>query len=173
MVGARAPTIRTGKKMDKDEKQAVGVVALAAPFLPFAYFGIPILLCVIAYSLGSGMQSFLSLPAWTLGVTAAALAAGTVSCILGRMKGIFHAPLAALLLIFVSGIVQMNRSMLEIGDTPSTPGGMLPDLSDIAGHLISELALALPWILAVVVIAISTSKVHAYFTLRKSVDKKA
>ncbi|WP_050451621.1 hypothetical protein [Candidatus Burkholderia verschuerenii] len=155
--------------MNKDEKEAIGTAALLAPVLPFVYLGLPVLIGVIGYSLASGMQSFLSLPAWVLGITAAALVAGTMACILGRIKGIAHAPVSALLLLLAAGLVQINRAMLEAAaDSGTHDGNSFDRMHDAMGQIASYLALGLPWILAVVVIGISAAKIYSYVTILKA-----
>jgi hypothetical protein len=150
--------------MTKDVKLSLLGVVLAFPLLPFVYFGVPTLVGLLAYSVASGMQTFLSLPAWVLAVTAAALFAGTASCALGRLKGIHYAPLAFVGLLLMSGLLQANRAMFELD--PGTQQGN--PLDHVASDLASCLVLSLPWIVTLVVIGLSAVKTYEYAILLKA-----
>jgi hypothetical protein len=80
-----------------------------------------------------------------------------------------QAPIAAALLMLVSGIVQMNRSMLEAGAAVGAEAvDPVSRMTDAMGQILTLFVLGLPWIIAVVVIGISATKVHAWLQLRKA-----
>lgn len=151
--------------MDKHTKLAL---ILGAPLLPFFFniITIPVIVVGMMYWFGSGVEAMLSLPLWMLALTAGALVAGTASCVLGRLKGVYLAPFMAVALVMMSGVAQANRAMWdgvagEGASRASQPG-------DIAGSLYAALMGGLPWVLAVAVIGISVAHCCAYAALLKS-----
>lgn len=94
--------------MDKQTKLAL---ALGVPLAPFVFniITLPVIVIALVWTFGRGLGAMMSLPLWALALTAGALVAGTVSCVLGRLKGLHLAPLVALALVMMSGLAQANR----------------------------------------------------------------
>lgn len=151
--------------MDKHTKLAL---ILGAPLLPFFFniIAIPVIVIGMMYWFGSGVEAMLSLPLWVLALTAGALVAGTASCVLGRLKGVYLAPFIAVALVMMSGLAQANHAMWDAVAGEGT--SRASQLGDIAGSLFAALMMGLPWLLAVAVIGISVAHCSAYAMLLKS-----